>query len=53
MALKNEQYSVRGTKSSWRHWKRRLKRFTARLRRRLNKMLGEDAPPRVTGGWSD
>ena len=53
MALKNEQYTVRGTKSSWRNWKRRLKQFTTRLARRLGKKLMEDAPPRATGGYSD
>jgi hypothetical protein len=50
MALSPEQYDIRGTKSSWRHWKRRLKRDTARKRRKVP--LDED-PKRVTRGWVD
>lgn len=53
MSAKREEYSVRGTKSSWRHWKARLKRSVARLARRLGKKLLEDAPKKVTRGWSD
>ena len=39
MGSRPEQYDIRGTKSSWRRWKRYLKRWTARLRRRLGKRL--------------
>lgn len=46
------QYDWRGTKPSWRKWKRALKRQTARVARRVGKAKGEDAPPRVTAGWS-
>ena len=47
------QYSCSGTKPSWRHWKRKLKRLTAKTRRRLGKRMMEDAPPRATMGWVD
>lgn len=53
MGADNRQYDARGTKSSWRHWKRKLKVSVARLRRRLGKRLLEDAPKRVTGGWTE
>lgn len=48
MSLDTQQYDYRGTRSSWRHWKRLLKRMTARKRRRLS---FEDDPKRVTAGW--
>ncbi|HZN46549.1 MAG TPA: hypothetical protein VFB71_02905 [Ramlibacter sp.] len=46
----------KGTGSKARRFHRYLKNQTARLRRRLWKLLGEDAPVRVrelTRGWSD
>lgn len=53
MALNKSQYDIRGTKSSWRNWKRRLKRFTARWARRDSKKNLEDALPHRTAGWVD
>jgi len=54
MGARNEQLNyIGGTRSSWRHWRRWLKRQTSRLARRLGKHLREDAPPRRTGGLSD
>lgn len=41
----------RGAKPSWRHWKRWLKRQTARTQRREGKRLDE-AARRVTKGWT-
>lgn len=46
------QYDWRGTRTSWRHWKRALKRRTARLARRQGKRLLEDCPKRHVGGWA-
>jgi hypothetical protein len=53
MGADTRQYDARGTKSSWRHWKRALKRSVARLSRRLGKRLGADAPARVTSGTTE
>lgn len=52
MGSQADQYDYRGTRTSWRRWKRFLKRQTARLRRRLGKRLLDDAPVRVTKGWT-
>jgi len=51
MAADTRQYDWRGTRTSWRHWKRRLKKSTGRMRRRQEKVCGEDTPRRQTGGW--
>ena len=53
MSKWNEQYDILGTKSSWRKWKRYLKRMTSRYRRRDGKKNLEDALPRATAGWVD
>lgn len=59
MSLDNEQYTPRGTKPSWRKWKRRLKRQTARKARQGDKRaetegeVREEPPPRRTRGWTD
>lgn len=45
------QYDWYHTRSSWRKWKRALKKSTSRARRRDEQRLGEDAPPRATRGW--
>lgn len=45
------QYDYSGSKSSWRRWKRFLKRQTRRAARRAGKILLEDTPKRVTRGW--
>lgn len=50
-ASKPNEYDWRGTRTSWRQWKRALKRQTARLARRRGKTLGEDCPKRHTVGW--
>lgn len=51
MSTTPNQYDYRGTRTSWRHWKRALKRQTARLARRQGKRLMEDCHKRHTGGW--
>jgi hypothetical protein len=60
MGARTEQYTTYGgkpgggTKSSWRNWKRNLKRSVNRLWRREGKKHLEDASKRrPTGGWSD
>lgn len=52
MAHKTEQIDYQGTRPSWRKWKRFIKRQTVRAMRRIGKKLLEDAPKRVTGGWT-
>jgi hypothetical protein len=44
------EYNIHGTKSSWRNWKRALKRFTNKARRKDGKKHLEDASPRITQG---
>jgi len=50
MGVDTRQYVEKGTKSSWRFWKRALKKSVAKLARRLGKKHLEDAPPRATVG---
>ncbi len=38
------------SKSSWRRWRRALKKSTARLARRLSRMLLDDAPTKRYAG---
>ncbi len=53
MSSNNDQYDISGTKPSWRHWKRALKRSTARLFRRASKRIERELPARATAGWVD
>ncbi len=52
MGADKRQYDYRGTKSSWRQWKRELKRSLVRAKRRESKILLDDTPKRITMGWS-
>jgi hypothetical protein len=52
MSADRRQYDISGTKTSWRKWKRDLKKSTSRLLRRKSKCLLEDTPKKVTGGWA-
>jgi hypothetical protein len=54
MGTDHSQLDYRGgTRSSWRKWKRWLKKQTARLARRLGRRQLDDTPPRRTRGWTD
>jgi hypothetical protein len=52
MRMKNQQLAKQ-TPTGWRKTRQWMKRWTARLARRLGKLLREDAPQRRTEGWSD
>lgn len=54
MGNKAEQLSeFHHTKSGFRKIKKRVKKSTVKRRRKLEKKLQEDTPPRVTEGWID
>jgi hypothetical protein len=52
MSLRDDQYDYRGTRTSWRKWKRHLKAWTSRKFRRASKDVDSDVPARRTRGWT-
>jgi hypothetical protein len=51
MGTNRSQIDVQHTPTGFRKIRKAIKKMTTRLRRRLEKKLKEDTPPRQTGGW--